>query len=280
MKLIDYHIHCNYSCDNDNQIAHVIKKISEGNFYEACIITHFEPSTFDKKGININSIKPEQFDEYFREVEHYNKEFGTNVKVGIEVEYDEDFEDEIAKYLGEHDFDFVLGSRHWVKDVLIAGGINKARSLFEKYKPEQVAEFYFEMLKKLINSKLFDSIAHPDIIKRNAILVYGSFPVELYKDYFHEIAGLLIKNKVCFEINTNPYQFPGQNILYPSSDLIKLLYSEGARNVTLGSDAHSLERIGERIPEVISLLQQIGFKNICTFSKRKMDHVAISELMR
>ena len=280
MKLIDYHIHCNYSPDNKNEIRDVIKHISENNFFDACIVAHFEPSRFGKPGIfkEPNSIKPEQFDEYFKKVEKSNKEFGQNVKIGLEVEYHEEFEKVIGKYLKEYNFDFILGSCHWIRDVIIASIPEDGAPLFKKYKPKEVSEFYFEKLKNAINSKLFDSMAHMDIIKKSATPNYGSFPEGLYEKFMPEVASLLIKNKVCFEVNTNPHAMPDKKSFYPSINIIKRLYSEGVRNVTIGSDTHEIRRIGDRMEEVINILAGIGFKNICTFNRRVIKPIAISKL--
>lgn len=277
MKLIDYHIHCNYSEDNSNRIRDIIKKTSEENFYDACIVAHFEPHTFNKKGkFRFNSILPKKFDDYFKEVEKYNKEFSQNVKIGLEVTYEKEFEKEIETYLKERQFDFILGACHDINGNSIFAD---PKLVFGNKNPEDIARIYFSKVKDMINSKLFDSIAHIDMIRKTAGDYYGEVPFEMYKPYLKDVVSALVKNKVCFELNTNPYNLkPGQTALYPSIETMKLFYEKGARLVTIGSDAHDCKRVGDKMDFAMKTLNELGFKTITQFNKRKPKQVAISEL--
>jgi histidinol-phosphatase (PHP family) len=271
MDLVDYHIHCNYTWDNKNKVGDIIEHISKAkNFRDACIIAHFEPSTIGVMNTP-NSIENEQIYTLLKEVEKYNTEFSQDVKAGLEVEYEESYEKVLEVLLEEYPLDFVLGSCHWVCGCLLSGSVESAKKLFDKYSPEEAAKIYFGKLGKAIGSGLFDSMAHPDMIKRNSINCCGYFPQNSYSKYFPRIAGLLKKNNTCFEVNTNP---PG----YPSLEGIKILHDSGARNVTAGSDAHTLDRIGERVPEALALLKDIGFAHVCTFSQRKMQKIPLKSL--
>ncbi|MCX6774715.1 MAG: PHP domain-containing protein [DPANN group archaeon] len=208
MKLVDYHIHCNYSWDNKNKVSDIIEHISKAkNFKDTCIVAHFEPSTIGVMDPP-NSIENNQIDTFLREVEKYNLEFGQNVKAGLEVEYEESYEKVLEVLLEEYPLDFVLGSCHWLcrNQYLISGTAESAKKLFDKYSPEEVAKIYFDKLGKAIESELFDSMAHPDIIKRNSKNCCGYFPQDSYAKYMPRIAALLKKNKTCFEINTNAAQ--------------------------------------------------------------------------
>ena len=272
MKLIDYHIHCNYSIDNKNRIEDIIKYVSKGNFLDACIVTHLEFFSYGRS--DINSIKPNHFSQYFKEIERFNKKFGQNVKIGIEVGYTPSLEEKIKGIINEYPFDFVLGSCH-----ALEGKTLFEEPIFKENSREQVVAKYFDVINKMIDSGIFDSIAHPDIF-RHGKLVYGDFPFEFYKQNIKDMASRLNHEKMCFEVNTNPYRAePGKLPIYPCEEALKVLYKKGARNVTLGSDAHTIERIGDKLPEVMAILNKIGFKNICTFNKRKGSNVSLSKLM-
>jgi histidinol-phosphatase (PHP family) len=277
MKWIDYHIHCNYSSDNQNKIYEIFKKLSESDFYDACIVTHFEPHTFGKSLKRpFNSIVPEKFDSYFKEIERYNQEFNLNVKVGLEVTYEEEIENEIDRFLKEYNFDFSLGAIHYLGGESI---FDEPQMIYGGKKPEEVISNYFGKTIKMIKTGFFDSIAHIDILRRGATNYYGTFPLEFYGIQLKKVAEALIKNKVCFELNTNPYRAkPGEKPTYPYAEGLKLLYESGARLVTTGSDAHDSGRIGDRMPEAINLLSKTGFKNISTFDKRKIKLVEIAKL--
>ncbi|MFH0829839.1 MAG: histidinol-phosphatase HisJ family protein [Candidatus Aenigmatarchaeota archaeon] len=279
MRLIDYHIHCNYSPDNKNKIRDVIEAVGKKNLLDACIIAHFEPSTFGKPSFfsRPNSITVDEISSYFKEVERCNLELGQNVRIGLEVEYDEKIEKHIGKVLDEYPFDFILGSCHFIDGHTISANAEAARQFFEKNEPKEAARRYFEKIRSAISSGLFDSMAHLDVVKKSATGFYGSFPFEIYSGYFKEISRLLVKHDTCFEVNTNPSGL-GKQAMYPSIEGIRMLYAEGARAVTLGSDAHTIDRIGDRLPEVIQILKQVGFKEISTFECRTRKPVTISDL--
>ena len=279
MRLIDYHIHCNYSPDNKNKIRDVIEAVGKRNLLDACIIAHFEPSTFGKPSFfsRPNSITVDEISSYFKEVGRCNRELGQNVKIGLEVEYDEKIGKQIGKVLDEYPFDFILGSCHFIDGHTISADAEAARPFFEKNDPKEAARKYFERIKNAISSDMFDSMAHLDVIRKSATGFYGSFPFEIYSGHIKEISRLLLKHDTCFEVNTNPSVL-GKQVMYPPVEAIRMLYSEGVRAVTLGSDAHTIERIGDRLPEVIRILEQVGFKEISTFNRRIRKPVPISDL--
>ena len=44
-------------------------------------------------------------------------------------------------------------------------------------------------------------------------------------------------------------------------------YNLGGKIITIGSDSHKCDRIGDHFDEVIEVLKEIGFKEIYTFDK-------------
>jgi histidinol-phosphatase (PHP family) len=214
-----------------------------------------------------------EFNKYFREIEKFNKEFGQHIKAGIEVGYAPPKEERIRKILSDYPFDFVLGSCHALDGKLIF-----EEPIFREMTRENVTKTYFHTISQMITSGLFDSIAHMDVI-RHGRFVYGDFPFSCYKNEMEEIAKELKQRNMCFEINTNPYRAEsGKPALYPCEEALKVLYEKGAHKITLGSDAHTIERIGEGLPAAVDILKEIGFKNVYLFNKRKESHIELSML--
>lgn len=59
------------------------------------------------------------------------------------------------------------------------------------------------------------------------------------------------------------------NRLLPSRDILELYKQMGGEIITVGSDAHRPERVGDRIDEAYDLLKDIGFNYVTTFKERK-----------
>jgi len=85
------------------------------------------------------------------------------------MSYTEEEEGYIREFLENHDFDFVIGSLHYVKGCEISNVQLANESFREKLKdtdPWDIYSEYFRILKKAIETRLFDVVAHPDIYKR------------------------------------------------------------------------------------------------------------------
>ena len=86
--------------------------------------------------------------------------------------------------------------------------------------------------------------------------------MELY-DIISEIMKILIKNGKMLEVNTAAIEIYGEP--NPSIELLRLYKSLGGRNITIGSDAHSLEQIGRGIERGIEILRELGYNYILVF---------------
>ena len=97
----------------------------------------------------------------------------------------------------------------------------------------------------------FDSLAHIDFPKKYLLTAYE--PLEM----MNEILNALVKRGIALEINSSPIR-KGYSDVNPSDSIVEMYTSHGGRNVTIGSDAHSCEEIGQdfnRIGEKIMKYQ-------------------------
>ncbi|MNP28332.1 histidinol-phosphatase [compost metagenome] len=56
----------------------------------------------------------------------------------------------------------------------------------------------------------------------------------------------------------------------PKLDIVKRYKELGGEIITVGSDAHSADRVGEGIEYVYEFLKEINFNYIATYDKRKV----------
>ena len=97
--------------------------------------------------------------------------------------------------------------------------------------------------------------------------LFGSYPDHQIMDMAGKIFRQVIKDGKGIEVNTSSYAY-GINDLTPSKELLKLYHQLGGRIITIGSDAHDKNRLGEHIKEVQHGLKALGFDEICTFVER------------
>jgi len=87
---------------------------------------------------------------------------GTPLRLGIECDFVPGAEDRTANLLDARDFDYVVGSVHFVGDLAVDhdGSTSGRRTT-----PIRCGAAYFEALSECARSGLFDILAHPDLVK-------------------------------------------------------------------------------------------------------------------
>jgi histidinol-phosphatase (PHP family) len=223
--IADYHMHSHYSPDSEASVEEIVETAREKGIERIIITDHYEIADEHANVLDI--------EKYRNEMQRYS------LPVGVELGWDgiKPLNVDTSK------FDYVLLSHHFVEDPIT----------------QQSYKNYLERLLKIMNQ--FDgyhALAHLDFPRRyqknNA-----SFSVELF-DIITEILNTLIKNGKMLEVNTASVQIYGEP--NPSIEILKLYKSLGGRNITIGSDAHSLEDIGRGIERGIEILKELGYNYI------------------
>lgn len=185
-----------------------------------------------------------------------------DVRMGLEADYFEGYETYLEKQLSASEFHFVLGSvhpqiaewrdRYWQDDLLA------------------VQREYFRLLAKSAKTGLFDSLAHPDLIKN---FTASDWDEQAIMPDICRALDEIAATGVAMELNTsgvnktvsemNP--FPG------------MLREMKAREipVTLGSDAHVAERVADGYVDAMRLLQRVGYTQVHFFLNRTRQSVEI-----
>ena len=70
------------------------------------------------------------------------------------------------------------------------------------------------------------------------------------------------------ELNTSSRAYKLKSLM-PSKEILKLYHDMGGKIITIGSDAHNADRIGDCVMESQKILKDIGFDGIYTFEKMK-----------
>ena len=87
----------------------------------------------------------------------------TDLKLGLEADFIPGSEERMAALLAGRDFDYVVGSIHFVGDGALDYDLYDIWSAASS--PEKVWRTYFEWLGQAAASGMFDILAHPDLVK-------------------------------------------------------------------------------------------------------------------
>lgn len=188
------------------------------------------------------------------------KNQGYPVKLGIEVCYFEESEDYLRDYLSRYDFDFIIGSVHWID----GWGFDFRESL-EQWKERDIASLYnsyFNLLIKAAKSELFDIIGHCDSIK-----IFGYKPNNRLTEFYHKTSEAFKANNLCVEINSGLMNRYNATEFCPSREFLEILFDYKIP-ISVSSDAHTPEDTGRNIDKAIILAKEIGYKEVQRFENR------------
>jgi histidinol-phosphatase (PHP family) len=259
--MLDYHIHSNFSFDSKAKPREICQAALDLGLREIAITDHY---SFAPYSPNHRFFRPE---DYFRTWTDLQKEYQGRLTIRIGLELDEfaNFPAESNHMVRSFPWDFVIGSTHDLE-----GGT--LRTYLRKYKdPHQATAAYYKALILAVQLGNFHVLAHFDLIKRY-IADEGYTPVN-HSDYLpqiDEIFSMIIARSIALEVNTSGlFQACGET--FPSTALLKRYYKAGGRLITLGSDAHSPDKLSQGFGPVIGQLKDMGFPGLVSFSQGKKE---------
>jgi histidinol-phosphatase (PHP family) len=187
----------------------------------------------------------------------------TSLKLGIEADFVPGAEDRMANLLDGRDWDYVIGSIHFLRDEAI--DMRGDWDVWRSSDPEKVWRRYFETLGEAARSGLYDVLAHPDLVK-----VWGRAEMRPEGDprRFYDLAMDGIADAdVAIEVSTAGLRKPVGE-LYPAPAFLEMCLEAG-RPVSLSSDAHEPEHLAHRYEEAVELLRSLGVERIAVFDRRR-----------
>jgi histidinol-phosphatase (PHP family) len=186
----------------------------------------------------------------------------TDLRLGIEADFVPGGEDRMANLLEERDFDYVVGSVHFLRE----GAVDMDDySIWDTGRSvDEIWRRYFETIGESARSGLFDIVAHPDLVKYWGD---GARRPDGNLRRFYELAlDGIIESKVAVEVSTAGLRKPAGE-LYPAPAFLQMAIEAGAP-VALSSDAHRPEDVGADYDQALAVLEQLGVKELCVFDRR------------
>jgi len=245
MKLMDYHLHSEFSYDSKMKLEDLVEYARE-NSLDIIVTDHYDVSSSEK-------FKDHTFD-----VDQYEKRL-RELGIPMGVEFGWDCRTKIKLDLKR--FDFVILAIHEYDPPADYGQKRSYLAYLEKllYAVENVEDFHV--------------IAHLDFPRR-----YNPHHEPFSKELFpliEEIFRKIVRDGKGIEVNTDPiYSSYGEP--NPSPEIIKLFKECGGEFITVGSDAHELKDVGKGVRSALNILKEVGFKYVSVFrngrwEKEKID---------
>jgi histidinol-phosphatase (PHP family) len=197
---------------------------------------------------------------YESEVKTLQKKYQDQIQIllGYEVDYLQG--DYILDAITGADVDYLIGSVHY----LGKWGFDNPEFI-ATYKNKDIDTIwveYFEAVKQMAKTGLFQIAGHLDLIK-----VFKYLPKKDIKSIAHNTLKAIKKGNMAIEINSAGFRKPiGEQ--YPSRELLELAFELNIP-ITTSSDAHHVDQIGFMYDEVIQIAQEIGYKEVVYFEQKE-----------
>jgi len=186
----------------------------------------------------------------------------TPLRLGVECDYIPAAEDRTAALLEARDFDYVVGSVHFIGDAAVD---HPGWDVWEsKGDPDEVWRRYFASLAECARSGLFDILAHPDLVK-----VWGDarpLPERDPRHYYEPAIEAIAESGIAVEVSTAGLRKPVGEI-YPARAFLEMVVDAG-NPIALSSDAHVPEQIGYGYDRALELLDSLGVTELSVFERR------------
>lgn len=213
-------------------------------------------------------MAPEEFGFYVDMVAQAREEWAgrVDVRLGLESDFYPGVEPWLERLHARAELHHVLGSVHYQ--------VADYRRHYYTGDVFLYQQLYYEHLAQAAESGLYDTLAHPDLIKNEA-------PDEWH---FPRIRPFIVRSLdriaatgVAMELNTSGANkaLPEMN---PGREQLALMLERNIP-VVLGADAHCPERVGDGFVEALQTLREVGYHDVSFFLDRKRQSISIREAL-
>lgn len=273
MKLVDFHLHSNFSSDSAAAPRSIIERAIALNLSAICITDH---NDFDYPLEDGKTVFNLDLEKYFDTVQDLAQLYADRIKIytGVEQGLTAVRPERIENYASGYTdrLDFIIGSSH-----MVYGTDPYYKEFWEGKSANDGVLLYLESI--LDNLKVcsnFDVYGHIDYINRYIPKESGDYDYRVHMDLYTEIFKRLIEKGKGIEINTSGFKY-GLEQPHPCLALIRLYKSLGGEIITIGSDAHAPQHVGYAFEKVPALLKTAGFDYYTVFEKRQPRFCKIQE---
>ena len=249
MTIGDYHAHTRFSMDCSETMEAQCRAAIERGISEIAFTEHVDHDTCDDE-----SRAHYRYEEYVSEIERHRTMFGDRLTIlkAAEIDWNESIRDEVAEFVANHEFDFIIGSVHNLKHTYVGFTTLEAMG-----GPRMMYDDYLDQVRGMVDTGFPDVVGHLDLPRRYHNVSMWDVDAGHFEARVREIFRLAADRGVGFEINTSGLR-RGTGATFPEPRVLDWFVEEGGSILTVGSDSHRAEDTGHSIPEIYTELRSLG----------------------
>lgn len=265
--LIDYHTHherCGHAVGTlEDYIRRGIEiGLSQLGVSDHMPLLHVDPAAYYPEMAMPMEELPRYVEEAFRLKDKYRGQI--DVRVGLEGDYIEGWEEKIEQIITGYPWDYVIGSVHFLGE----WDVSDFRQVHNWEEKDVFAVYtqYYDAVTKAAQTGLYDFLGHLDVIKR-----FGHKPgPELEQETIaleRRALSAVKEAGIAIELNASGLSKPCAE-MFPSERILQAAIEMGIP-LTVGSDAHDPQKLSEHLDQARTLLYKLGVRELATFEDRK-----------
>ena len=259
----DYHTHTRFSFDgakNSSPDSLCEAAIARG-VTDLAITDHFECNWRAEV-----AFPPYDADRAYEEIMAAKEKYKgkVNLTYGIEIGQANQYPEEAKALLLSHDYEFVIGSIHNLRGALDFHYWDFKR-IFEDMSPAYIGycfERYINELGEVVDTlDKIDTVAHLTYLQRYCAMSGNEYDFMAHADKMAVLFEKIAKRDIALEVNVSTL-WKGFGFPMPQKEILSLYRDCGGRLITVGTDSHSPEHIGECVDQAFDNLREIGLRDI------------------
>ena len=269
MRIPDFHVHTTFSPDSKITPEEAMEAALRCGVTDLCFTDHMDLGHPKAK---FDHIPP--FVEMKARVNELREAYPQlNLRFGLEAGYMEPQAEAIVHALNQTSFDYVLLSTHCM------GGVNCYDPQPGRLQEKEI--FYKRYLEAVYQSvtdprltDCYDCVAHIGFIAKACLYDDNTFAYDFAPDLFDAILKRIIQDGKGIEVNTSGVARAGH--LLPHPTILKRYQELGGRIITVGSDAHTTNRVGGDVKLALQTLRACGFAEYTLFADRIPEQIPLA----
>lgn len=209
-------------------------------------------------------MAPAEFDDYIAMIDAVRAEFNgrVDVRAGLESDFYPGVEPWLERLHARAPLHHVLGSVHTQ--------VAEYRAKYFRGDWFEYQQTYFDHLARAAETGLYDTLAHPDLVKNESPANWFLIRIE---PYIQRALDRIAKTGVAMELNTSGVNkaLPEMN---PGRRMLELMRERGIP-VVIGADAHRPQRVGDGFSHALRQLESVGYREVSLFLERKRQTIPI-----
>lgn len=264
--MIDTHTHSKFSHDGHHPIAEIIAAAKERGMEYLAITDHCD---YDYLALPGYEVVPQlNLAGYLDEIEAVKQSAtGIDLAIGLELGFHPLAVDLYKKSIPFERFDYIINSVHTVDSHDVYFPI-----FFEGTERQESYRKYLSGVLASVSAPYpYSTIGHIGYIAKNSVYDKKIIEYSDFSDILDSILKSIIEKDKTLEINSN-IRFDDS---MPNISVLKRYQELGGENVTYGSDAHKIHRLGEGYEKIKEIALSLGFKYWTVYHKMTPSRIKI-----